>query len=151
MDLNFPKYPFKFKKMPNGIYIFDQFRKKYVKLTPEEWVRQHSLSFLLTEKKVPLCFIAVEKQFIISNQAFRFDALVFDQKGKTLVLIECKASSIAVNQSVADQIFTYNHHIQAPYIFITNGLVHHFYYYSAENKKITELKEFPNFNEMNKM
>lgn len=148
MELNFPKYEFKLQKRDNGIYIFDEFRKKHIKLTPEEWVRQHSLKFLVEEKQIPKSLIAVEKQIEINNQIFRFDGLVYDKQGNPLILIECKAPQIPINQNVADQIFTYNYQIQAPYIFLTNGIKHLFYRYSKTKKNIKSLNELPIFNNL---
>jgi type I site-specific restriction endonuclease len=145
MQLNFPNYIFKIQKRANESYIFDEFRKKYIKLTPEEWVRQHSLCYLVHEKKVLSSYLAVEKQIEINKQIFRFDALVYDKNAKPLVLLECKAPHIKINQTTADQIFTYNTLIQAPYIFITNGLVHLFYSFQSEQRNIIPLSDLPDF------
>ena len=102
--LNFPKYNFRFKNNENKTLIFDIIRKKFVILTPEEWVRQHTLHFLITEKKYPVSYINVEKQLLLNDSVKRYDIVIFKNDGDVEIIIECKAPSISINQVTFDQI-----------------------------------------------
>lgn len=144
--LNFPDYKFRLKNTENKISIFDIVRKKFVILTPEEWVRQHVVHFLITEKQYPLHLIAVEKQLKINDLTKRFDVLVFDAKANPLVLIECKAPKIPINQQVFDQIARYNLTIKAAYIMVTNGINHYYSIMDNVLGKYDFLEELPAFN-----
>jgi len=106
--LNLPTYNFKLKNSQNKTLIFDKLRKKYVVLTPEEWVRQHFVHFLIDQKKYPETLIAIEKQLTINNLKKRTDILIFNSDGKPEVVIECKAPSIKISQKTFDQIARYN-------------------------------------------
>lgn len=103
-------------------YIFDPVRKKQVRLTPEEWVRQHLLRYLIDYKYVPETLIGVEKQLTLNKLTKRFDLVVFNRKGAAVLLAECKAPSVAISQDVFDQAARYNMRLQARYFVITNGL-----------------------------
>jgi len=105
--LNFPKYNFRFKNNENKTLIFDIIRKKFVILTPEEWVRQHTLHFLITEKKYPVSYINVEKQLLLNDSVKRYDIVIFKNDGDVEIIIECKAPSISINQVTFDQIARY--------------------------------------------
>lgn len=120
--LAFPEYDFRFKKVENKILIFDEFRKKWVVCTPEEWVRQNLLRFLVKEYGYPISMISVEKGLKIAGRDYRFDALVYSREYKPLLIIECKAPEVRLGQEVFDQIWNYNYQIEAPYFLITNGL-----------------------------
>jgi hypothetical protein len=143
--LNLPSYSFKLKSKENKTLIFDKFRKKYVVLTPEEWVRQHVAYYLLEEKKYPISLIAIEKQLIINNLTKRSDILVFNQTGTPEIMVECKAPSIKISQETFDQIARYNLKIKANYLFVTNGLTHFYCQMDFENETYIFLKELPNF------
>ena len=96
--LNLPTYPFKLKSNEKHTLIFDKIRKKYMVLTPEEWVRQHFVQFLIEEKKYPVSLIALEKQLIINNRKKRTDILIFNSEGNPDINVECKAPKIKINQ-----------------------------------------------------
>ena len=101
--LNLPAYKFRISgTQKNNTLIFDTFRKKFISLTPEEWVRQHILRFLTEEKSVPEALVSVEAGININRLAKRYDALIFDRNGKPWMIVECKAPSVAINQSVFD-------------------------------------------------
>ncbi len=144
--LNLPSYNFKIKSNENKTLIFDNLRKKYVVLTPEEWVRQHFVKFLIDEKKHPTSLIAIEKQVVVNNQKKRTDILVFNRKGEHEILVECKAPSIKITQATFDQIARYNLKLKANYLIVTNGLEH--FYCKMDFKKETYifLKEIPHYN-----
>ena len=106
--LNFPKYNFRFKSNENKTLIFDIIRKKFVILTPEEWVRQHTLHYLIYDKKYPVSHINVEKQLLLNDTVKRYDIIIFKNDGEVYIIIECKAPSITINQITFDQIARYN-------------------------------------------
>lgn len=124
--LNFPTYPFRFKNSENKRLIFDVIRKKFVVLTPEEWVRQHAVHFLIQEKKISPYLINVEKQLEVYGVKKRYDIVVFLKNGGVLLIIECKAPHIEINQEVFDQIARYNLSTQAQYLMVTNGVNHYY-------------------------
>ncbi len=125
MQLNLPPYKFTIKKGGTSNEIFDAFRKKYVVLTPEEWVRQHFLRFLTEEKGYPASLIAVEKGLLINGKPRRFDAVAYNRMGEPLVLMEFKATSVKISQKVFEQISTYNQILKVKYLIISNGLKHY--------------------------
>ncbi len=141
--LNFPDYDFKLKQQTGKWFIFDPVRKKYYVLTPEEWVRQHVLQYLIIDKKYPLQWIAVEKELHINRTKRRFDIVVFNRELKPEILVECKAPQVAVTQKTFDQANQYNWLIKAPYLFLTNGLKHYICRIDFMNNKYEFLKELP--------
>ena len=143
--LNLPTYKFKIKSNENKYSIFDIVRKKYVFLTPEEWVRQHFIHFLIEEKKYPISLIAVEKKVTINNLTKRTDILIFNAEGSPNIIVECKAPSIKLNQETFDQIARYNLKLNANYLIVTNGLEHFFCSMDKKNEQYLFLKDFPNY------
>src|SRR5690606_26694531 len=119
--LNFPNYTFRFKNSENKVAIFDEIRKKFILLTPEEWVRQHVVHYLLNEKKYTKSYINVEKVLKINGLTKRYDVVVFNPDGSIFLLIECKAPQVAITQNTFDQIARYNMILNANYMMVTNG------------------------------
>ena len=144
-NLNFPKYNFRFKSNENKTLIFDIIRKKFVVLTPEEWVRQHAIHFLISEKKYPAAHINVEKQLQLNDTVKRYDIVVFNKDGTIKIIVECKAPSIKTNQQTFDQIARYNLNIQSNYLMVSNGLDHYFCQMDYKQKRYTFIKELPNY------
>tara|TARA_R110002050_G_scaffold291788_1_gene446608 strand:- start:1141 stop:1584 length:444 start_codon:yes stop_codon:yes gene_type:complete len=144
--LNLPNYKFKLKSSENKTLIFDNFRKKYFVLTPEEWVRQHFVQFLIDEKKYPVSLIAIEKQLIINNRKKRTDILVFNTDGNPDIIVECKAPQIKITQATFDQIARYNLKLKANYLIVTNGLDHFYCKMDFEKETYIFLKEIPTYN-----
>ncbi|PHS64702.1 MAG: restriction endonuclease subunit R [Flavobacterium sp.] len=144
-NLNFPKYNFRFKSNENKTLIFDIIRKKFVVLTPEEWVRQNILQFLISEKKYPISLINIEKQIKLNNTIKRYDIVVFNKYGSIHIIVECKAPSIKINQQTFDQIARYNFVLNAEYLFVSNGLEHYYCQMDFENEKYIFLKELPSY------
>ncbi len=142
LKLNFPDFEFKLKSIDSKTFIFDFIRKNYYLLTPEEWVRQHVLHFLVY-KKITKSHIAVEKQIKINNLVKRFDILVYDRDGQPLILIECKSPSVKIDQSVFDQIAIYNLKIKSKFLMISNGLDHLYFKIDQVNKTHNFVKHFP--------
>ena len=143
--LNFPVYSFRFKNSENKVSIFDEIRKKFILLTPEEWVRQHVVQFLLQDKKYPKSYINVEKLIKINDLSKRYDGVVFEPNGEIFLLIECKAPEVPISQQTFDQIARYNLVLKAKYLMVTNGLNHYFCQMDFENEKYVFLKELPEY------
>jgi hypothetical protein len=143
--LNFPVYSFRFKNSENKVAIFDEIRKKFILLTPEEWVRQHTIQFLLNENQYPKSYINVEKLIKINDLSKRYDVVVFQPNGEIFLLIECKAPEVPISQNTFDQIARYNLVLKAKYLMVTNGLNHYFCQMDFENEKYDFLKELPKY------
>ena len=141
--LNFPKYNFRFKSNENKTLIFDIIRKKFVILTPEEWVRQHTLHYLIYDKKYPVSHINVEKQLLLNDTVKRYDIITFKNDGEVHIIIECKAPNIIINQITFDQIARYNLALNSDILMVTNGLTHYFCKMDFENKKYLFLHDLP--------
>ena len=143
--LNLPKYNFKLSKKKDKVYIYDVIRKKDIFLTPEEWVRQNYIQFLIKEQNFPISLIAVEKEIKLNNLKKRFDILIFNNKGKHDIIVECKAPKIKISQATFDQIARYNLELKANFLIVTNGLEHYYCKMDFENKKYIFLKDCPKF------
>lgn len=143
--LNFPTYQFRIKSSENTNYIFDIIRKKYVVLTPEEWVRQHTVHFLIFEKNYPKSLIAVEKQLKVNNLVKRFDVLVFNKEGLPEIIVECKSPNIKISQDTFDQIARYNLKLNANKLVVTNGIQHYFCKLDHKEQQYIFLEEIPNY------
>ena len=148
-QLNFPYYSFRFKNSENKVSIFDEIRKKFIILTPEEWVRQHVVRFLLEEKKYPKSLINVEKVLTINGLRKRYDIVVFNSDGSIFVLVECKAPEIKTSQATFDQIARYNMTLKAEYLMVTNGHNHYFCQMDFENEKYAFLTALPDYKSKN--
>ena len=142
-SLNFLPYNFRFKNSENKTMIFDEIRKKFIILTPEEWVRQNVIQFLLLEKKYPKSLINVEKVLKINGLPKRYDIVVFNSDGSVNILVECKAPQIQISQQTFDQIARYNMVADANFLMITNGVNH--FYCKIENENYSFLRELPNY------
>jgi hypothetical protein len=127
------------------VSIFDEIRKKFIILTPEEWVRQHTIQFLLQEKKYPKSYINAEKTITINGTTKRYDLVVFKPNGELFLLVECKAPEVTISQQTFDQIARYNLKLNADYLMVTNGVNHYFCEMNLEEEKYIFLKELPEF------
>lgn len=141
--LNFPEYSFRIKSTENIFYIFDVIRKKYVVLTPEEWVRQHVVHYLIYTKKFRQSFINIEKAFKINGIKKRYDIVVYNPDGSIYLLVECKQPSVAITQDVFDQIARYNLELNAKFLLVTNGLQHIYCKLDLKNEKYLFLPDIP--------
>ena len=144
-SLQFNSYSFRFKNNENKRLIFDEIRKKFVVLTPEEWVRQHVVRFLNTEKKYPKSHINVEKQLVLNGTKKRYDIVIFNPNGSIHLIVECKAPHIKISQNTFDQIARYNLVTDATYLMITNGLTHYYCQLDYENECYNFLRELPEY------
>ncbi|SHK67450.1 type I restriction enzyme HsdR N-terminal domain-containing protein [Maribacter aquivivus] len=143
--LNFPSYTFRVKNSENRTLIFDDVRKKFLVLTPEEWVRQHVVQFLIQEKKYPLSHINVEKQITLNGLKKRYDVVVFKPNGELHILVECKAPEVSISQMTFDQIAQYNFKLNATYLMVTNGLSHYYCQTDFVAEKYEFMQEIPDF------
>lgn len=146
LELNFPAYNFRFKNSENKTAIFDEIRKKFIILTPEEWVRQNVVQYLLQQKKYPKSLINVEKLLKINGLVKRYDVVVFNNDGSIFILVECKAPEVKISQQTFDQIARYNMTLNAEYLMVTNGYNHYFCQMDFENERYSFLRELPDYN-----
>ncbi len=146
-DLNFPKFDYRFKSTENKVSIFDIIRKKFVILQPEEWVRQHCIHYLISEKRYPKSLINVEKELTINGLKKRYDIVVFNSDGSIFLIVECKAPKITINQSTFDQIARYNLKLNATYLMVTNGINHYYCQMDFGVQQYTFLKSIPDYNQ----
>lgn len=124
MTINFAKYNFRIKKEGDQPFIFDIIRKKFVALTPEEWVRQHWIHYLIEEAKYPRSLIAVEMNITVNELSKRCDIVVHERSGNPFVIVECKSPDVKISQKVFDQIARYNLTLQVKYLIVSNGKQH---------------------------
>lgn len=144
-QLNFPGYTFRFKNRENKPLIFDDVRKKFVLLTPEEWVRQHCVRFLNIELNYPLSHINVEKQITVHKTTKRYDIVVFNADGSIHLVVECKAPQVEISQEVFNQVARYNFALRANYLMVSNGLSHYFCTLDYEQEQYHFLKALPGY------
>jgi len=144
--LNLPTYNFNIKESENNKdQIFDEVRRKFVALTPEEWVRQNFVKYLIEEKHYPKGLIAIEMTLNISNNKQRCDVVCFDKKAQPLIIIECKAPKVKITQEVFEQAARYNMNLHTSFLIMTNGMNHYCCKIDYTNKKVMYLKDIPNY------
>lgn len=142
MQLAFVPYKLSTKKIKHSVYVFDVVRKKHVILTPEEFVRQQIVHFIIDKYKYPIQSIAVEKQIKVGERNKRFDIVIF-KEAKPWMIVECKSNSTPLSQAVLQQIVEYNIHLKANYLVITNG--NNFFGYALNKGELQVLKDLPNW------
>ena len=148
LKLNFPDCDIKVKLKQNKPHVFDVVRKKWIRLTHEEWVRTHCIQFLNLQKNFPLSLLRIEQQFNVFDRQKRFDLIACNSKQEPLVLVECKSPEVKIRQNTFDQLSRYNLVLKSPYSMITNGLNHYFYTVNFDNQSFKFIKELPNYNEL---
>ncbi len=121
MNIRYPEPGFRIKKEDGKEFIFDSLRKKWLVLTPEEWVRQNFVQYLLQTKNYPASLIAIEKEIKLGELKKRFDILVYDSNHEPWMMIECKAAEIKLDDKVLEQILRYNISMPVRYLIVTNG------------------------------
>lgn len=142
IKINYPSYDFRIKDEGGKELIFDDCRKLWVRLTPEEWVRQNMLQYLLQVKNYPASLIAIEKEIALGELRKRFDILVY-KNAKPWMVIECKEMNVALNESVIKQVLTYNITLQTDFFIITNGTST--YGFGLSTGSAAQLEQFPDF------
>ncbi|MGA2822712.1 MAG: type I restriction enzyme HsdR N-terminal domain-containing protein [Bacteroidales bacterium] len=146
--LNLPGTTFRTRSKGEKLEIFDSVRKKFVALTPEEWVRQHFIHYLTDHRNVPHSLIAVETSLHYHRLKKRSDIVVYGKDGAPCLIVECKAPEVTVTQAVFDQVAMYNMALKVPYLAVTNGMVHFACHIDHDKGKIVFLKEIPEYDEM---
>lgn len=124
IKLNLPSVAFTVKKADGKVWIFDVIRKKFVVLTPEEWVRQHFVQYLISDLHYPKSLIKIEGGLFYNTRQKRSDIVVFDRDGNPWMVVECKSPDVKITSQTVLQASVYNATLQAPYMTLTNGLVH---------------------------
>ncbi|MEZ7917558.1 MAG: type I restriction enzyme HsdR N-terminal domain-containing protein, partial [Patiriisocius sp.] len=142
-QLNFKQYSFRFKNRENKPLIFDVVRKKFMVLTPEEWVRQNTIQYLVKELNIPLSLINVEKQIKLHGTIKRYDIVTFNPDGSIHLIVECKADSIKISQDTFDQIARYNLVLKSTFLMVTNGMDHYYCKMDLQNKRYSFLETLP--------
>lgn len=144
-ELNLPAYEHSIREQGGKTEIFDSLRRKYVSLTPEEWVRQNFIQYLVNEKHYPLTLLAIEKQFKLYRMQKRADIVVYSRSGNPLLIVECKAPQVGITQSTFDQIVNYNMNFKVRYLIITNGLTHYCCIVDWHKNEYTFLETIPDY------
>lgn len=148
--LNLPQFDYKLKKAEGKVWIFDGIRKKFIVLTPEEWVRQHFIHYLVAEKKYPRSLIRVEGGLSYNQLQKRTDIVVFDRQGNPWMIVECKSPTLKVSADTLSQASLYNATLKGEFICVTNGLLHFCARVDWADRKTTLLDETPSFPSLNK-
>jgi hypothetical protein len=125
--------------------IWDAARGRFVALTPEEWVRQHFLHYLMQERGFPRGLLSLEAGVAYHQRKGRYDALWIGRDGKPLLLVECKAPHVHINQETFDQVARYNHRLQAPYVAVTNGIAHYYMRIDFHGNQVFFLDDMPHY------
>ncbi len=144
-QLNLPSYTYKTKEIEGKTYIFDAIRKKYLLLTPEEWVRQHFVNLLISQYAYSKNLIRLESSLTYNRLQKRSDIVIFDNEGKPFLLVECKAPEVPINQKAVEQASRYNLTLRCPYMAITNGLSTFCFEIDFENVSFQQMKDLPKF------
>ena len=143
IKIEYPTYQPKIKKENDKEFIFDDVRRQWVVLTPEEWVRQNFLNYLINTKKYPASLIAVEKEIFLGDLKKRYDIVVYNKNTQPWMLIECKEMNVVLDKTVLSQVLRYNINLQVHNIVITNGAF--CYAFSNVNNQLVELDVLPDF------
>lgn len=143
--LNLPPYPFRLTERDKQLFVFDEIRKKNILLTPEEWVRQHFVQYLVQEKHYPKGLMKLEGGLQLNGMLRRSDIVVYSTGGQKILMVECKAPSVEITQKVFDQIARYNITHQAPLLAVSNGLNHFYCTIDVTQKSYQFIAELPDY------
>jgi hypothetical protein len=149
--LNLPPYPFKISDSNGQLTLFDEIRKKHLVITPEEWVRQHFVQYLINQKKYPKTLIKLEGGVKLNGMPRRTDIVVFNPAGEKILMVECKAPSIAISQKVFDQVARYNITHKIGLLAVTNGLQHYYCTVDFNNKNYKFIEDLPEYTSFEKI
>ncbi len=143
VPLNLPKADLKLKRKNDQVFVWCIIRKKELVCTPEEWVRQHLIHFLIHFKNVPVGLIASEYALNYNGLLKRADIVVFSKNGEPLVIIECKSTDVAISSKTLDQIAQYNSQLNVRYLMLSNGIDHYVGLLKRETNELTFLNDLP--------
>jgi hypothetical protein len=141
--LNLPEFDVNLKKSEGKIWIFDGIRKKFVVLTPEEWVRQHLVQYFINQLKYPRSLIQIERGLQYNQLQKRSDFVVFDRQGNPWLIVECKSPEVKLDQKSVNQVAVYNAEVKAKYVAVSNGLKHVCYEAGETMEGIVIHHDFP--------
>lgn len=147
-ELNLPKYSHRIIRKGESEVIFDPLRKKYVRLTPEEWVRQNFIQYLMDKGKYPPGLMAVEHFFTYNNLKRRADILVHNRRGEPVMIVECKSDDKKLDDEVFDQVECYNRRFKVPYLILTNGMANRAARFNENLGKYEELDYIPLYEDL---
>lgn len=143
LTIHYPEPAFRIQAKEGSEQIFDPLRKKWIRLTPEEWVRQNFVQYLLQVKNYPATLIAMEKKIRLGELTKRFDVLIYDSQHQPWMMIECKAGSVKLDREVLEQVLRYNISVPVTYIIVTNGNDH--YGWIKRNGNLDLIQEMPDY------
>ena len=146
--LNLPPYPFKITEHNGQYTLFDEIRKKHIIITPEEWVRQHFVQYLINQKGYPKTLIKLEGGLKLHGNAKRTDIVVFNSLGEKILLIECKAPSVNIDQKVFDQVARYNMVHKVALLAVSNGLNHYYCRISFADHDYKFIEDLPDYRDL---
>lgn len=148
MELNLPSFNFKFSEHSSGRKIFDVIRKKYVMLTPEEWVRQHMIHYLIDFKSFPKGLMAVEKSISVDSLVRRPDIVVYDRNAKPLLIVELKSTDVKISEDTILQVAMYNKKLNVPFLILSNGLSHYCAKFDYQDNRLQFLDEILDYKQL---
>ena len=146
--LQLPPYPFKIIEQNGQLTLFDEIRKKHIILTPEEWVRQHFVQYLINQKGYPKTLIRLEGGLKLHGMARRTDIVVFNPSGERILIVECKSPSVNIDQKVFDQVARYNMVHKVSLLAVSNGLTHYYCRIDLGNKAYSFIEELPAYRDI---
>ncbi|MDF2189731.1 type I restriction enzyme HsdR N-terminal domain-containing protein [Paraflavitalea sp. CAU 1676] len=141
--IEYPSWPYRIKKEEGKELIFDELRRQWIRLTPEEWVRQNFLQYLVQTMRYPASLIAVERELKLGELKKRFDILVYNRQHQPWLMVECKAMEVQLDQSVLEQVLRYNIAVPVPYLVITNG--HYCAGFEKQEQQLQQMEMLPSF------
>lgn len=144
--LNLPSFDVKMRKTDAGVEILDPLRRKYIHLTPEEWVRQHFVNYLITEKQYPMTLMANETAIRLNSLSKRCDTVVYNNSLQPMAICEYKNPEVEIDQKVFDQIVRYNIVLKVNFLIVSNGMVHYCCRMNYDDMTYDFLEEIPNYN-----
>ncbi|MBL7698389.1 MAG: type I restriction enzyme HsdR N-terminal domain-containing protein [Chitinophagaceae bacterium] len=143
IKIDYPAHEFRMKKEKEKELIFDELRKLWVRLTPEEWVRQNFIRYLVYSKSYPSSLVALEKKIMVGEMIKRFDILVYDRAHRPWMMVECKASDVQLKENVLNQVLRYNIAVPVEFLVITNG--NYCMAFKKVDMRLLPIDEFPDF------
>ncbi|SFE63652.1 type I restriction enzyme HsdR N-terminal domain-containing protein [Thermophagus xiamenensis] len=146
--LNLPHYNFRYKEIGGKMFIFDEVRQKFVSLTPEEWVRQHFLQFMKRNLNYPSNLTGVERKVNVNGLTQRCDIILYNRKGQPVMIVECKAPSVNIDETTLAQAARYNTTLGVPYLVLTNGLKHYCIRIENDKGRYSLERQFPTFDSL---
>ncbi|HVS92510.1 MAG TPA: type I restriction enzyme HsdR N-terminal domain-containing protein [Mucilaginibacter sp.] len=146
--LKLPPYPFKITDHDGKLTLFDEIRKKHIVLTPEEWVRQHFVQFLINQKGYPRSLIRLEGGLKLHGMQRRTDIVVFNSAGERILIVECKSPDVGITQKVFDQVARYNMVHKVSILAVSNGLDHYYCTIDFAGGKYQFIEDLPAYREI---